>query len=283
MAFDPLADGLEVPLLGGDVTEGLVRVGPSVRRPRGARAELIEQLLTYLEQVGFGGAPRFLGIDSRGRQSLSFVEGEVAERPWPNWVADDDRIISVARLVRAYDDAAEGFGVPASWRTSAQPEPPGTPVSIAGPATFIGHLDITPENVVFVDGVAHCLIDFDLARPTDRVSEVCNMLLWWAPLMPPDDREAAVREVDAIARATLLVDAYGLDAEGRGNVVATARNSADRAWFLMKHRAETMGGGWARMWNDGVGDRIIRRQHWLAEYAEQLDAAVRATSGQRRG
>ena len=76
-----LADGPEEPLLGGDVTEGLVRIGDTVRRPRLAESALVEAVLTFLEDEGFDGAPRFLGIDTQGRQALSFVHGEVAGPP----------------------------------------------------------------------------------------------------------------------------------------------------------------------------------------------------------
>lgn len=270
-----LSDGPEFPLLGGDVTVGIVRVGQTVRRPRGPNSDLVEALLTYLQGAGFAGAPRFLGIDSKGRQALTFVDGEVAGRPWPDWVAEDDTIASVARLVREYDDAAQGFGIPDDVTLEPSSEPQGIPLLLAGPETFVGHMDITPENVVFKHGKASALIDFDLARPSNRVREVCNLLMWWAPLMPVGDREVAVREVNAIARAALLVDAYGLDSADRAQLVATACNSADRAWYLTRERAERLGGGWARMWDDGVGDRIKRRQDWLGENAERLNTALR--------
>ena len=269
-----LADGPEEPLLGGDVTEGLVRIGDTVRRPRLPESMLVEAVLTFLEDADFDGAPRFLGIDKQGRQALSFVDGQVAGRPWPDWVADDDRAASVARLVRRLDDAMQSFGVPEHLVIDSWPELPGMPASIAGPPRFVGHMDVTPENVVFVDGHARALIDFDLARPTDRVGEVCNVLLWWAPLMAVSDREPAVRAVDAIARAALIVDEYGLEPVDRERIVPLVRNSAERAWFSMRDRAERFGGGWQRMWDEGVGDRILRRQQWLAEQADALYAAV---------
>lgn len=271
------ADRPEEPLLGGDVTEGLVRIGDSVRRPRSPESALVETLLTFLERSGFDGSPRFLGIDAQGRQVLSFVPGQVAGRPWPEWIADDERIASVARLVRRFDDAMQPFGVPEGWATRQLADPPGMPASIAGPPQFVGHMDITPENVVFVDGRAKALIDFDMARPTDRVGEVGNLLLWWAPLMPAVDREQAVRDVDPVARAALLVDEYGLAADDRQRIVPVARNAAELAWHLMRNRAARLGGGWQRMWGEGVGDRILRRQQWLAEHEDELHRAVTAS------
>lgn len=263
-----------VPLLGGDVTEGLVRVGDTVRRPVSDVSQRVRRLLDFLHSAGFEGAPRFLGIDDGGRDTLSFVPGDTAGRPWPSWVAEESSAASVARLVRAYDDAVQPLGVPDWAAVVDAADPPGCPPSIAGPATFLAHMDITPENVVFRDGAAVALIDFDLMRPATRAEEVANLLLWWGAWMPEADREPVMREVDSASRAAVLVDAYGLGPADRTELVRVARNAADRSWHLMRHRALTKGGGWKRMWDAGVGDKILRRQAWLAENAAVLHAAV---------
>ena len=239
-----------------------------------AESDLVEALLLYLEGVGFDGAPRFLGLDDRGRQILSFMDGQVAGRPWPNWVADDDRIASVARLVRRYDDAAHGFGLPPVARALIRPDPAGMPAALRGPATFVAHMDICPENVVFRDGQAMALIDFDLARPSNRLREVCVMLLWWAPLMPEPDRESCVRTVDVFARAALIVDAYGLSDCDRSQIAQTMLNSTERSWHAMRYRAAERGGPWQRLWDQGVGDLITRRHEWLRRHADTLHQAV---------
>lgn len=276
LLYGPLVvdEEIEEPLVGGDVTEGIVRVGDTIRRPRTDESPSVESLLQFLERTGFDGAPRFRGLDDRGRQVLSFVPGEVAGRPWPHWVADDDRIASVARLVRRYDDAAHGFGLPAAATASTGPDIPGIPPSTMGPATFVAHLDICPENVVFRNEQAIALIDFDLARPANRLREVCNMLQWWAPLMPEEDRYASVREIDVFARAALMVQVYGLDPVDRAQIVQALQNSSQRAWHAMRRRAEQRGGPWRRLWDQGIGDRIVRRQQWLAGNAEILHKAV---------
>ena len=33
----------------------------------------------------------------------------------------------------------------------------------------------------------------------------------------------------------------------------------------MRANAEHRGGGWARMWAEGVGDRILRRRAWMID------------------
>ena len=41
----------------------------------------------------------------------------------------------------------------------------------------------------------------------------------------------------------------------------------------MRHNAEHRGGGWARMWAEGVGDVIERRRAWFAAERERLALA----------
>jgi len=268
-----IEDGEEIPLLGGDVTEGLVRVGDTVRRPPGERAELVRDVLLYLEKVGFDGAPRFLGIDSAGRQALTYVGGEVAGRPRPSWIADEERMVSVARLLRAYDDAVEGFGIPENL--PAPIEPPGLP-ELDDPPALVGHQDVTPENVVFRDGRAYALIDFDLARPVSRAREFVNLMLWWAPLGAEEDLDPEFRGLDRPRRCRLLADSYGLAPADRARVMDLAIALNERAWHTMKYRAETLGGGWQRMWSEGVGDKIRNRTTWLETNADTLTSTLLA-------
>ena len=271
------ADQAEIPLAGGDVTEGVVRVGSTVRRPVGPHSPLVHALLTHLESAGFAGAPRFLGIDGSGREVLSYVDGEVAGQPRPPWIANETRLASVGRLVRAYDDAAASF-IPATdlLPGTAPAEPAGIPPAPSYLPELIGHADITPENVVFRDGQAFALIDFDLAHPVTRADEMFNVMMWWAPLFDPRDTDPLLRTVDVPRRARILADAYGLSGTDRERVIEVGLLWTRRSWYMMKHRAETLGGGWQRMWDEGVGDVIKRREGWLDRHAATLTAALTA-------
>jgi hypothetical protein len=270
----PVGPEQEIPLLGGDVTEGVVRVGNTVRRPLQETSPLVHALLKHLEAVGFDGAPWFLGIDERGREILSYIEGEVAWRPRPPWIADEDRLVSVARLVRAYDDAAASFVPAPELLPAPPPELPGMPPAPADPPELIAHLDITPENVVFRDGRAVALIDFDFAKPATRLDEVSNMMIWWAPLFDPADRDPLMRDLDVPRRTRLLADAYGLSDDDRRKVLQVTLLRTRRSWHSMKWRAEMYGGGWQRMWDEGVGDVIKRRECWLDRNRESLTEAL---------
>jgi hypothetical protein len=63
----------------------------------------------------------------------------------------------------------------------------------------------------------------------------------------------------------------------RTRLVEVAIARTRRSWHLMRDRAETLGGGWARMWHEeGVGDVIRRRESWLERNAARIDAALTA-------
>ncbi len=269
------SDEPEVPLLGGDVTEGVVRIGSTVRRPPGPNSAAVHAVLEHLVDVGFAGAPRFLGLDRAGREVLTFVEGEVAGRPPPDWIGDEARLVSVARLLRRYDDAVAGIVLPAGIRPDRGIPDIGLPPLPDEPTEVLGHQDVTPENVVFSPaGEAIALIDFDLLKPCSRLAEVINALIWWAPLTDPVDRDPRLAGLDVPRRCRVFADAYGLGASARADLVGSALIMADRSWLLMQHRARHLGGGWARMWDDGVGEVIRRRRDWLRREGPAITEAL---------
>src|SRR5215208_4908609 len=100
----------EVELVGGTANRGLVvRVGDTVRRPLRASSTATHALLQHLESVGFKGAPAFLGVDSQGREVLSYLSGETVTAPYPSWSMTDEALDSVAVLLRSYHQAVADF------------------------------------------------------------------------------------------------------------------------------------------------------------------------------
>ena len=101
-------DDTEVPLVGGWATEGVVRVGETVRRPAGPQSPFVAELLLFLEQARFERAPRFLGYDEQGRETLTFIEGEVPS-DCRSAIWTDDRAAQ-ARMLRLIEVAPPGAG-----------------------------------------------------------------------------------------------------------------------------------------------------------------------------
>jgi hypothetical protein len=94
----------EVPLTGGWVTSGVVRVGATVRRPAGRNTGVVHRLLTHLNRAGFEAAPQFLGYDDQGREILTFIEGHVPS-DCRSIVWTDDQLDASSKLLRRFHDA----------------------------------------------------------------------------------------------------------------------------------------------------------------------------------
>jgi len=259
----------EVPLAGGDVNIGentVVRVDDTVRRPQSDRAEAVHALLLHFEAVRFDGAPRYRGVDERGREVLSYVEGEPALKPAPG----DEVVAELGRLLRRMHDAQDGFALPegVTW--------PDLPVE-ATPDSVVCHNDLFWPNVVFRDGVPVALIDWDLAAPAPRVYDVASAANYWVPLRPDDQAaEWGLPTRDRGARLRLLCDAYGLEGVARGELLDVVARLNDIGFET--HR--TLGGlerrpGWAEMWDAGSGDRILARAAWFEAERANLLAFLR--------
>jgi Ser/Thr protein kinase RdoA (MazF antagonist) len=151
----------EIPLTGGRVTEGVVRVGETVRRPRKANAELVRALLLQLDSAGFEAAPRYLGRDDQGREILSFLEGDVPSNLDP--ALSDEALTAAAHLIRRFHDATAGS-------------------EISGDEEVVCHNDLSPCNFVFQAGLPTGLIDFDAAAPGDRLHDLGYALFLWLNL-----------------------------------------------------------------------------------------------------
>ena len=96
------------PLTGDGVTQGIVRIGDTVRRPLRPFSLTVQAYLAHLRDTGFTGAPLPFGVDEQGREVLSFVPGDVPRNPLPPETAGDDVLIALARLIRRLHEAARG-------------------------------------------------------------------------------------------------------------------------------------------------------------------------------
>lgn len=263
-------DGPEIELPAGDVTVGVVRIGDTVRRPRQDTSERVAAYLRHLEAVGFAGAPRYLGVDAQGRDVLTYLAGDVPGSPVAAWVAADRVLPGVGALVRRLHDASEGYQAP------TRPRPPGRPAPVfpEGEPRIFAQRDVTPQNTVFRHGIAWGLIDFDLCDWTTRSLDLANTAMHWVPMNDPVDRSPVYAEIDVVARIALLLDGYGREVVSVAQFLHACELRFAGSYAIMRWSAEHLGGGWQRMWDEGVGDVIRRRQSWFASVRDELAAQL---------
>ncbi|QSB12623.1 phosphotransferase [Natronosporangium hydrolyticum] len=219
------------PLKGGNVSDGVVRVGDTVRRPAGAHTPAVHALLRHLRDAGFDGAPRPLGIDEQGREVLTFAAGVV---PWPDrfdLLAPDAALVRVAQVIRRLHDAAASFRPPpdAQWQVLIP----------ADRNELIVHHDLAPWNLVAGD--RWVFIDWDTAAPGSRLWDISYALHGFVPLMA----QREWRRRAAGHRMRVFVDAYGLDGAQRRELVPLL---APRARAMDDFLATSAEGGDGSRW-----------------------------------
>lgn len=160
----------EIPLTGGNTTQGVVRVGDTVRRPLKPASKSVRKLLLHLEAQGFTNAPRFLGVDEKYREILSYIEGSTGSFDFI-W-SDNRALLAIARLLREYHSAVSGFDFSQlDWAYE---------YSDADRHELVCHNDFAPYNMVFGDSIS--IIDFDLAGPGPKLRDVAYSAYWAVPL-----------------------------------------------------------------------------------------------------
>jgi hypothetical protein len=254
----------EIPLLGGIANRGLVvRSGQTVRRPQRSTSTATHALLRHLEEVGFDGAPRFLGTDAQGREVLSYITGEAITPPYPAWALTESALRSVAQLLRRYHEAVAGFDIRAHrW-------PPSPPAPYDG--ELICQNDPNLDNVIFRRGRAVALIDFDLASPGSFVWDLAAAVRLWSPLRS-DTYITDSRRGRTLTRLRTFVNAYGAEVDA-DLLVTAVRLNHDWLYALIEEGAHQGNPGFADYWRDS-STRVAATRDWYAAHHERLVRAL---------
>lgn len=207
--------------------------GSVVRRRVGPWTAGAHELLRRLP-AGIG--PKPLALDDEW-ETLTWVPGAVGARPLSADVRSDEALVSVARLLRRFHDAAPGWC----------------------------HNDVGPWNVVFEGSQAVGLIDWDLAGPGPARSDVASAVWHFAPLY--DDSECIRIGWPAVpdrpARAELFCAAYGVPLDAAMWEAVAER----QRWYLsqvLDARANPDQPG-AEPWLKVDPAAVVADMRWIAE------------------
>jgi hypothetical protein len=252
--------GTEIPLSGGNMNSGVVRVGDTVRRPAGPWTPSVHALLAHLHTVGYQGAPRPLGIDDQGREVLTFVPGTVA---WPggfHLLDGDAPLRRAARLIRDFHDAVAGFT-----------PPPGARWQVLTPADgdeIIAHQDLAPWNLIIGDRWA--FIDWDSAGPGTRLWDLAYAMHGFVPL----SADPAIQRADVGRRLRLIADAYGLDEQQRLDIIPLLARRTRSMYGFLADQATKGTQPWTRLWQQGHGNAWQADTEYIAQRENQWHQAL---------
>ncbi|MFC7331067.1 phosphotransferase enzyme family protein [Marinactinospora rubrisoli] len=249
---------VEVPLTGGNVSVGVVRVGGTVRKPATAATPAVEAFLGHLAAAGFTGAPRTLGRDERGRHVLEYVPGVMADTLPPMTPAELRRL---GAMIRGLHDAAAGFTPPpgARWEVVIPPDR----------EELVCHHDLAPWNLVR-DGERWVFIDFDGAGPGSRLWDLGYAAHGFVPLRPGGD------PAHDAARLRALADGYRLDAHQRAALPELTAEHVRGMHRLLVDGARRGRRPWARLHAQGHAAYWAAAADYAAAHRGRFTAALLA-------
>jgi Phosphotransferase enzyme family len=230
---------VEVVLEGGNTTAGVVRVGDTVRRPRGRRSSFSARVLEELNGVGYAWAPQYLGVDDHGRDILSFVAGETTDHPSQR---DERSYRIMGQILRELHQT-----------TRRSP--------LAGEEACVVHGDPGPYNVVMRDGLPVALIDWDSARPGDPLEDVGYAGWTWCVQsvgnVPVADQARRLRELVVGYDDSLSADVvvHAVELQQTRIIDAETQVLADQSFDERRRQHAKAAIQWAS------GDREMLRQH----------------------
>lgn len=253
----------EIPIPGGRLNRGrLVRVGEFVLRPAD-EDPAIEQLIIEIGKI-FTGIPKTFGRDSEGRLKLEWIEGESSESFDEDEERSRTRLLSVGALLRELHDSTAGIasGIAATLRDSLDP---------SGIREVVCHGDAGPGNIVFRNGIAFALIDWEMVAPGRRSWDLATALRYWAPLRNPANKKPAELLLDPIQRGEWFLDGYSASDELRSETVRLLPpNQKIQAEYVIA-RIKARGEAVYEEWVAGGGIRRIELDEvWLGEESERL-------------
>lgn len=240
-----------------------VRVGDTVRRPLRRWTDAVHGVLRHLERVGFEGTPRVLGTDEDGREVLAWVEGTAGSRPWPAVLTAADGLTQLGAFLRRLHEAVGSYRPDpgAEWWVGRRPMAEGH---------IVCHGDLTPENIVWRDGLPVGFIDWDFAEPGPPLMDLGQLAFFNVPLRDDDHCRACgfAEPPDRAARLRALCKGYGTDDP------AAVVDAAESWWAEAVARTRYFGAlgifPWDGFLERGIAEAGIRQVAWLRSHRHLL-------------
>lgn len=172
-------------------------------RPAGAWSLTVHAFLRHLRGQGLTCVPEPLAVEGQVERLVA-IDGDAGADGWKHQHSDAG-LRSAVRLLRTVHDASVGW-VPPPDAVFRVPE-----VACDGEAVWC-HGDIGPWNMVWRDGEAVGLIDWDFLHRGPRLDDVAYGLRWFTPAR--DDENALEWHhfpavPDRAHRVQVFLDTYG--------------------------------------------------------------------------
>jgi Ser/Thr protein kinase RdoA (MazF antagonist) len=238
-------------------------MGDTVRKPAGPWTTTVHALLDHLNARGFP-APKPLGIDERGREVLSYIEGDATIWPWPEFFRNPTAVAHVGQTLRRYHDAVADFVPPsyAVWQDSDH--------ALPRTGEIICHGDFGPYNLIWRNAQIVGVIDWEWARPAPAMRDVAFAAWMTTPLRTSEDRHAMGFDAEPHAKERLMAFMSGYGISDRRSLL----DDVLRLQLEYRDKIERLGSAGKEPWKTfreiKLHERNRRDHAWLRENFERL-------------
>jgi hypothetical protein len=239
-----------------------------VLRSGNAYSANVHAYLAAVEAAGFDGASSPVGIEPDGRERLRYIPGRAPSPPYGAWARTDEALASVVRLLAGLHRAAPAFAGSARAWSPELADPEGGPI--------VCHNDVCLDNVIFRDGQAVGLIDFDFAAPGRPLYDLAQLARHVVPVLGDGMSQIlGWTPADRPARMRLVADTYGLDAAGRAELLELVPVALARSRAFIEGRVAAGDANFALMYElTGGAGRFDDQDRWWADHRDAFLAAM---------
>jgi thiamine kinase-like enzyme len=223
----------EIPFVSGESKQKVVRVGDTVRKEPTENRELIREVMIQLAEDSFQYSPRYLGIDDKGREMMTYIDGQQMNHTK----------ITIALMKQAVEVLREFHDILSVSELSGEEE------------TLL-HTDFAPWNLIVNGDKLVGVVDFDDVKPGKRIYDVAY-ICW--NLLDIGSKDSDFSEEEIYKYLPILLDSYG------------EIEPSDFVYALLSEQHRILKRRERRVWEVEEGQERENRKQICVEISKQIE------------
>lgn len=236
----------EISFSSGESKQKVVRVGDTVRKEPAENCDFIRKVMIELTNNDFHYSPRYLGMDDKGREIMTYIDGEQMNHTEISF----DLIKQTLVVLRKFHDIFSKS-------------------ELSGGEETLLHSDFSPWNLIVKDKKLVGVLDFDDVRPGKRIYDVANVC--WT-FLDIGSNDSNFTEEEVYKYLPILIDAYG-DIE-TSDFVDALLSEQNKVLRYRENRVQEVKEGDEKEYRRRVCEEIKREIEWVKRNRENIDKAL---------